>query len=295
MEKNFKLVESGAKEMLQNNESKRPKAVVLRTAGTNCDWETQKAFELAGADVERVHINRIIKDQVRFSDFDILAIPGGFSYGDDIASGKILANEIKYKLGDHIKEFAESGRPVIGICNGFQVLVKMGLLPYEGTLRQKVTLTFNDSDKFECRWIKLKGQGSRVKGQGTSKSKTQTRCLWTKDLPEIIDLPVAHAEGKFVANDKKILNDIERSNQVVFRYCDAKGKSSDYPDNPNGSVNDIAGICNKKGNVLGLMPHPERNIFKWQNPDRQGISDKTDYSWGLKLFENAVEFVKSNK
>jgi phosphoribosylformylglycinamidine synthase len=234
------------------------KAIIIRTAGTNCDAETQAAFELAGAQAERVHINRIIRKEVRLSDYQILAVPGGFSYGDDIASGKILANELKNRLGNEMKEFADSGKPIIGICNGFQVLVKMGLLPNDNNFTQTVTLSFNDSDKFECRWVHLKTEGSRKKEVGR-----KTNCLWTKGLPEVFSLPIAHGEGKFITKDEKILHELEHRNQVVFRYCE----------NPNGSVHDIAGICNPKGNILGMMPHPERFVYKWQTPPaRAGTS-----------------------
>ncbi|MFH1368530.1 MAG: phosphoribosylformylglycinamidine synthase I [Elusimicrobiota bacterium] len=267
----------------------KPKAIILRTAGTNCDIETQAAFELAGAHAERIHINRLIKKEVKLSDYQILAIPGGFSYGDDIASGKILANEIRNKLGADLKEFADNGKPVIGICNGFQVLVKIGLLPDEKEFKQKTTLSHNNSDKFECRWVYLKqGQGARVKEAG------KNNCIWTKQLPDIIEMPVAHGEGKFTAIDEKTLRLIEKNCQVVFRYCDDKGKSANYPCNPNGSVNDIAGICNPKGNILGMMPHPERFIYKWQHPGRSSQEKNSEYGWGLKLFQNAVKYITEN-
>lgn len=267
----------------------KPKAIILRTAGTNCDFETKAAFELAGAEAERVHINRLIRKEVRLSDYQLLAFPGGFSYGDDIASGKILANEFKNKLGGELKEFAEAGKPVIGICNGFQVLVKMGLLPDEKAFSQTTTLSFNDSDKFECRWIYLKTNPK------LETRNAKTNCIWTKDLPEIIPLPVAHGEGKFIAKDDKTLHQLEHNNQVVFRYCDGKGKSAGYPVNPNGSVNDIAAICNPKGNILGMMPHPERYIYKWQHPGKEGQEKGSEFGWGLKLFENAVNYAAKSK
>ena len=266
----------------------KPKAIIIRTAGTNCDYETKAAFELAGAEAHRVHVNRLISGEVKLSDFDIMAIPGGFSYGDDIASGKILANELKYNLGVKLQEFAEDGKPIIGICNGFQVLVKMGLLPDSVRFQQNTTLTFNDSDKFECRWVNLKSsQISNLKSQMKSKAK----CIWTKNLPEIIQLPVAHGEGKFVACDDKTLKEIEANGQVALRYCDDKGKPAGYPYNPNGAENAIAGICNRKGNVFGLMPHPERYVFKYQHPALKGIgSDES--GWGLAIFKNAVNMLE---
>ncbi|MGA2090992.1 MAG: phosphoribosylformylglycinamidine synthase I [Endomicrobiales bacterium] len=255
-----------------------PRTIIIRTAGTNCDYETQAAFELAGSAAERVHINRIIDGSVRLDDYHILAIPGGFSYGDDIASGKILANELKYRLGDALQKFAMAGKPIIGICNGFQVLVKMGLLPDPVAFQQTTTLTFNDSDKFESRWVYLK--------QDNDEKKKPNKCLWVRNMPDIIPLPVAHGEGKFVTADKKVLDTLEKNNQVVFRYCDPHGKNAQYPLNPNGAVNAIAAITNSAGNVFGLMPHPERYIFCWQHPNRQ--CSEGEYGWGLNIFKNAV-------
>jgi phosphoribosylformylglycinamidine synthase len=256
----------------------KPRVIVIRTAGTNCDYETAAAFELAGARADRVHVNRLISNEVKLSDYQILAVPGGFSYGDDIASGKILANEMKNKLGDPLRDFALKGKPVIGICNGFQVLVKMGILPDARSFSQTTTLTFNDSDKFECRWVYLKAQENGA-GKRTS--------LWVRGLPHIIPLPVAHGEGKFVAADVRTLNAIERSGQVVFRYVDERGAAASYPANPNGAVNAIAGICNARGNVFGLMPHPERFVFRLQHPTRTAAGDNV-HGWGLQIFKNAV-------
>lgn len=259
----------------------KPKALILRTAGTNCDEETRAAFEFAGATAERVHINLLINGQKKLSDYQILAVPGGFSYGDDIASGKILANELRNKLGDGLREFALKKKPIIGICNGFQVLVKMGLLPDPKSGAISSTLTFNDSDKFECRWIHL----SRNKENGADR-----KCLWTKGMPDVIPLPVAHGEGKFVTADRATLDTLEKAGQVVFRYTTPDGKAAAYPENPNGAVNAIAGICNKDGNVFGLMPHPERYVFRWQHPSRIAAVNG-DEGWGLMLFRNAVASV----
>jgi len=258
----------------------KPRTLIIRTAGTNCDYETKMAFELAGSTTVRVHINDLISGKEKLSNYQLLAIPGGFSYGDDIASGKILANEVKNKLGAQIREFAFLGKPIIGICNGFQVLVKMGLLPDEKTFSQSTTLTFNDSDKFECRWVKLQ------------KAQKKTLCIWTKDLPEFIELPVAHGEGKFVAANKLTLEELEKNNQVVLRYSDGVAPTDKFPLNPNGSQNAIAGICNKKGNVFGLMPHPERYIWKIQHPSRKGVGAKGGHGDGLQIFINAVNYVK---
>ncbi|MDR0724157.1 MAG: phosphoribosylformylglycinamidine synthase I, partial [Endomicrobium sp.] len=213
---------------------KKVKVLILRTAGTNCDFETQSAFELCGASVERLHVNFLANNKNRILNYDILVFPGGFSYGDDIASGKILANEIKNKFQDQVKKFALSGKPIIGICNGFQVLVKMGLLPDPYLFEQTSTLSYNDSDKFECRWTYLKAE--------------KTNCLWTKNLASVISLPVAHGEGKFIPKDNKLLEMLNKNNQIVLRYSTKEGKQADYPLCPNGSTENIAGICNKKGN-----------------------------------------------
>ncbi len=265
-----------------------PRTIIIRTAGTNCDYETQAAFALAGSAADRVHINRIIEGSVTLGDYQILAIPGGFSYGDDIASGKILASELKHRLGDALQAFAVAGKPIIGICNGFQVLVKMGLLPDPAAFEQTTTLTFNDSDKFESRWVYLKRDTTApAKTGGRARA---VKCLWVSDMPDIISLPVAHGEGKFVAADKKVLDALEKNNQIVFRYCDERGNHTGYPLNPNGAANAIAGITNTAGNVFGLMPHPERYIYCWQHPSRR--ASEGEYGWGLNIFKNAVNFVR---
>jgi phosphoribosylformylglycinamidine synthase len=260
---------------------KKVKVLILRTAGTNCDYETQFAFELCGAVVDRVHINALVQAKNKIFEYDILAFPGGFSYGDDIASGKILANEVKNKLGQNIRKIALSGKPIIGICNGFQVLVKMGLLPDPKLFKQVSTLSYNDSDKFECRWVYLKTE---------KKVKNESKCIWTKNLPDVISLPIAHGEGKFIPEDKKLLDALNKNNQVVFRYSTKDGAPCDYPLAPNGSVDRIAGICNAKGNIFGLMPHPERYALATMHPAKDIFDGK--YGWGKIIFQNAVDFVK---
>jgi len=254
------------------------RVAVLRTAGTNCDYETAWAFERAGARVERVHINRLVEKPGRLGRFHVLAVPGGFSYGDDIASGKLLANEIRYSLESEMRGFMADGGLIIGICNGFQVLVKAGFLP--GIRRGKVeaTLTFNDSARFEDRWVYLKAES--------------TRCAFVRPGEDMY-LPVAHAEGKFVT-DARVLAELEAKGLVVFRYTDAGGRrGAGYPWNPNGSMADIAGICDPTGRVFGLMPHPERHVEPTQHPrwTREGLKAEGD---GARVFRNAVSFARAN-
>ncbi|HAH20251.1 MAG: phosphoribosylformylglycinamidine synthase I [Omnitrophica WOR_2 bacterium GWF2_43_52] len=260
----------------------KPRALVLRTAGTNCDKETAFAFSEAGAECAFVHINELKNKTQRLSEYHILVLSGGFSYGDDIAAGKILANELKYALGNELKAFIKSGKLIIGICNGFQILAKAGLLPGNDTLEQEVTLTINDSAKFEDRWVYVRGM--RDEGR-------ETKCVWTKGLPEVVYLPVAHGEGKFMSKDKALLQQLESNGQIVLRYCDEKGETAGYPANPNGSENDIAGICDITGRIFGLMPHPERHSFGWQHPrwTREGLRKTGD---GLQIFRNGVEYAK---
>jgi phosphoribosylformylglycinamidine synthase len=265
------------------------KVCVLRAAGTNCDQETAFAFSKAGAEAELVHINRIVNGEIKINLYQILAIPGGFTYGDDIAAGRVLANELRTGLADGLKRFIREGKLIIGICNGFQILVKAGLLPGNDDFKQEASLTINDSGKFEDRWVNLRT---------TSDERRATICAWTKNLPPIIYLPVAHGEGKFVA-DKTALRRLKRSGQIVFQYCNKEGKDAGYPDNPNGSMENIAGICDEAGRVLGLMPHPERHISVSQHPrwgklttnDQRPTTNKGD---GLQILENGVNYAKKN-
>jgi phosphoribosylformylglycinamidine synthase len=256
----------------------KPKVCILRSAGTNCDKETAAAFKLAGAEPEFLHINSLVSRHRMLSDFHILALPGGFSYGDDIASGKIFANELRFKLADSLRQFIAEGKLIIGICNGFQILVKSGLLPGGSELKQDTSLIINDSGKFESRWVYLKPSG---------------KCVWTKGLKKIIYLPVAHGEGKFVTQDKSVLNGLKKNKQIVFQYCDAKGRFSGYPDNPNGSMENIAGVCDQTGRVFGLMPHPERHIFAAQHP-RNWDKLTGIHGDGLQIFKNGVDYIKKS-
>ncbi|MDD5438842.1 MAG: phosphoribosylformylglycinamidine synthase I [Candidatus Omnitrophica bacterium] len=262
------------------------KVLVLRTAGTNCDKETAFAFEQAGARSDLVHINRLIRKERTLLDYHILALPGGFSYGDDIASGKILANEIRFKLLGPLMRFIKAGRIVIGICNGFQVLVKAGILPNlsGGFNHIEATLSLNDSAKFEDRWVYLKPESSDPRSRNNN-------CIWTRDLSPVIYLPVAHAEGKFIPKDSATLKKLEQQGQITFRYSGKDGEKPSYPFNPNGSVGDIAGMCDPTGRVFGLMPHPERHIRHTQHPFWTRIPGRSEGD-GMKIFRNGVEFIR---
>jgi len=250
------------------------KALVIRAAGTNCDQETVHALAQSGAKCELVHVNQLLLGRIRLHPYQILVIPGGFSYGDDISAGKVLANELKFKLKDQLNRFVKADKLIIGVCNGFQVLVKTGLLPgFDNEMGdQKVTLSLNDSARFQCEWVKL----------SVEKSAAQ----WLSLLPKNMELPIAHAEGKFITTDTKTLKTLKQHTQVVFRYA---------PRNPNGSEDAIAGICNKKGNVVGLMPHPERYMTKYEHPHWTGLSPtETNLDGdGAFFWKQAINYAKT--
>lgn len=258
----------------------QPTALILRTAGTNCDGETAFAFEKAGARTEKVHINQLVREPKLLDRFQILALPGGFSYGDDIAAGRILANQIAHYLRDALRAFVDSGRPIIGICNGFQVLVKTDLLPgaLAGRSGQTCTLAHNDSGRFIDRWVRLSPRGQK--------------CVWTAGLQDL-DLPIAHGEGKFVPADSDVRQALWDSEQVALVYTKAGGSAAagQWPDNPNGSVDDIAGICDSSGLIFGLMPHPERHVDPTQHPAWTRQRPLSSEGAGLRVFANAVRHV----
>lgn len=268
---------------------KKPRVCILRTAGTNCDKETASAFLKAGGEPEFVHVNKFISGEEKLDVFQILALPGGFSYGDDLGAGRILANELRFKLIDSLAAFIRQGKLIIGICNGFQILVKSGLLPGNADLKQEVSLILNDSAKFEDRWVYLKSQ----KFPPTAGKAKSQKCVWAEGLPEIIYLPVAHGEGKFIVQEKAALEKLKANGQMVFRYCDEKGELTGYPDNPNGSTDNIAGICDDTGRILGLMPHPERHIDSLQHPRSAKTTARKDGD-GLQIFKNGIEFAAKN-
>lgn len=251
------------------------KTLILRAPGTNCDVETLVAFKQAGSEVDSAHVNELLHREKLLSDYQIMVIPGGFTYGDDISAGKILANELRLKLGDDIHRFVDDGRLILGICNGFQVLVKAGILPkLTDEKSQPLTLAGNDSGKFECRWVYL-----RV-------SETSP-CIFTRGISTMY-LPVAHAEGKVMAEPGVI----EELNVVLY-YADETGNvQAGYPYNPNGSADNIAGICDASGRIFALMPHPERFV-RWTQHPRWTREPLRNYGDGLQIFVNAVEWAKT--
>jgi phosphoribosylformylglycinamidine synthase len=260
-------------------ERRRPGIAIFKTAGINCDQETQYAFETAGGCAEIIHVNQLKSHEKNLEDYQIVVIPGGFSYGDDVASGRIMAIELQTQLRDMLLVHTQhKQRLVVGICNGFQVLVQTGLLPFGElvTLDQtRATLSRNDSDKFESRWIKIAAQ--------------ESICNFV--IPgEPLDLPVAHGEGKFYT-DEQTLAHVETAGMVTFRYCTTNALATmDYPDNPNGSLHAIAGICDPSGRIIGLMPHPERYVEKYHHPNwRRNHKGEPD---GLRLIKNIVSFAK---
>ena len=252
--------------------------LILRTAGTQCDEETAFAFRLAGAETTKLHVNALRKDASLLRGFHILALPGGFSYGDDLGAGTVQANEMMMLLRPALEEFIDAGKLVIGICNGFQVLVKTGLLPGIERWKQDATLTVNDSGKFEDRWVHLKAPPNR--------------CVLVED-GETLYTPVAHGEGKFVPADDEALASLRANGQIVWQYVDPEGGPADYPLNPNGAVDDIAGVCDPTGRILGMMPHPERHCLPIHHPrwTREGLKERGE---GIVLFERAVAYAQAD-
>jgi len=246
----------------------RVKTLILRAPGTNCDGETAFALEQAGSQVESVHINELVRVPELLFHYQIMVIPGGFTYGDDISGGKILANELKLKLGDEIRKFVADGRLILGICNGFQVMVKAGILPQSSPL----TLAGNDSGRFECRWVYLRVNEN-------------SPCIFTRGISTMY-LPVAHGEGKVVMIEDGMLN-------VALYYADENGNiNAGYPYNPNGSIDDIAGICDASGRIFALMPHPERFV-RWSQHPRWTREPTRERGDGFRIFLNAVAWAKT--
>jgi len=255
-----------------------PKVLVLRAPGSNCDNELHYAFELAGGVAEKVHVNRLRENPALLKQFQILGIPGGFTYGDDVAAGKILAHQLAHYLSEAIRQFRDEEKLILGVCNGFQILLKAGILiPPDDEDGPLATLTHNPTG-FNDRWVRLKASPGN--------------CVFLKEINQML-APIAHGEGRFVCRKEWILKGLEQAGQVVLHYADEVGNTPSellpHPLNPNASQGNVAGICDATGRVLGLMPHPERHVLPTQHPKwtRVGLAKEGD---GLKLFRNAVAY-----
>lgn len=257
----------------------RVRACVLRTGGTNCDLETQIALEELGIKTEIVHMNQLEKE--RLSDYHLIVFPGGFSYGDYVRAGAVWGKRVLAKLRLELEKFIEGGKLILGICNGFQVLAEAGILPGNGVSETpSIALANNSSARYECRWVWL-----RVENNETPFTITMRR-------GEVLRIPIGHAEGRFLTHSEEALEELKRNRQIVFRYVLPNGEDANglYPYNPNGSTYDIAGICNKKGNIMGMMPHPERAFFGWQLPEWN--REPPEKGGGRKVFESIVNHLK---
>ena len=265
----------------------QPRVLILRAPGTNCDGETAYAFSLARARVDLLHVNRLLERPELLGDYQILCLPGGFSYGDDIASGRILANQLRRHLGEPLARFRESGKLILGICNGFQILIQSGLLlDDDPQLGPPATLAWNTSGKFEDRWVRLRADGSK--------------CVFLAGI-ERMYLPVAHGEGRLVRARSRPIGAARarrpaclalRGQRLGSCRRDSASQPDDsvaYPDNPNGSTADVAGLCDASGRVFGLMPHPERYVDPTQHP-RWTRGEAQTPGDGLRIFANAVAY-----
>ena len=259
----------------------KPNVLILHATGTNRDLDVAQAFDLAGANPHIYHLNQLRMEKIEWNQFQILVIPGGFSYADALGAGKLFGFDLNKYFRDEVNQFVSDAKPVIGICNGFQALLKSGVLlpPDPETNQPSATLGFNDCGNFECRWVTLKP--------------VSRKCIWTNELEDLIDCPVAHGEGKFTPFSPLIQQSLYDNDQIALVYTNPEGKKAEgkFPENPNGSILDIAGICNHEGNVLGLMPHPENHIFSYQHP---GWTLRKQNHLGLNLFKNGVKYSQSN-
>lgn len=260
---------------------------VLRVGGTNCDAETKRALQALGTQAEVVLVNEVARKR-GLLEYDVLVFPGGFSYGDYVRAGAIWAKWVLAKLGKELKTFADEGRPILGICNGFQVLVEAGLLPgFEGmSTYPEATLATNFPRGYNCRWISLIHENLG-------------KCVFTCNIPKgkILHMPVAHSEGRFLFPKEKenhFLNKLQENDQLVLRYCNKEGSYAEghFPENPNGSFHDIAGICNAEGSVFGLMPHPERAFYWWQQADWTRSQKIPEYGNGKLIFESLISHLE---
>lgn len=255
----------------------KPKALILLATGTNRDGDAAFALEKAGALPEVAPLNLLRDGRVQLKDYQMFILPGGFSYADALGAGRLIATDLVSFLNDQLRQFVDAGKPVIGICNGFQALVKAGVLPIaiDDLRDRQATLTFNEQGHFECRWVTLNPLSSK--------------CIWTSGLTELIDCPIAHGEGNFMLTDANDVMKLYERDQIALVYTHPNGEPANqsYPANPNGSLLDIAGLCNPQGNVLGLMPHPENHVLPEQHPHWKRAYPGHS---GLPLFINGVKY-----
>ncbi len=260
------------------------KICVMRVGGTNCDAETQRAFQELGTHAETRHLNELVK-QKNLLDYHMLVFPGGFSYGDYVRSGAIFARMLSAKLGKDLRKFIDQNRPILGICNGFQILVEEGLLPgFEGVSDFPEASLANNSYGYKCEWTYMK-------------SENRGKCIFSTKIPtnKVLHMPIAHGEGRFLfpkEKEDKLLQKLYDNDMVVLRYCDKNGNfaNDEYPANPNGSFHDIAGICNRDGTVYGMMPHPERAFYWWQQPDWTSQQCMPQFGDGKLIFESLLDY-----
>ncbi len=250
-----------------------PRAIIVRAAGTNCDLETEHAWRLAGAVPQRVHLRRLIEQPALLDQAQVVTFPGGFSYGDDLGAGTIFARQVSRHLAAALLDFVHRGGLLLGICNGFQVLVKAGLLPLAGRPRPRAcTITFNDPPGFQDRWIALRGN--------------VRHCPFLQD-GRVYEMPIAHGEGRVVFADEQARRSVADQGCAAALYCDPP-RAADAPVNPNGSADGLAGMCDPTGRIFGLMPHPERYVEPTQHPLWTSAADRPPHGDGLELFRNAV-------
>lgn len=256
-----------------------PRVLVLRAPGTNCDVETAYAFESCGGDVSSVHVNQLIEDPSQGKDFQILCFPGGFSFGDDIAAGRILAQRLSVHLSDLVQAFCSEDRLVLGICNGFQIMMRLGLFFPEQVSDPPATLTENKQARFEDRWVHLVNSDSNS--------------VFLRDVEKIY-LPMAHAEGRFALRDQSAGDALAAAGQLGLRYCTEDGGAVDetlpFPHNPNGGDRNVAGISDPTGRIFGLMPHPERHLDPTHHPFWTRREQQPEHGEGRKIFENAITY-----
>ncbi len=264
-------------------ERERIKICVMRVGGSNRDADVARCLEDQGANVEILHLNDILRRR-NLASYNGLVFPGGFAYGDYIRAGAIWAAKIQAFLKEDLKMFVEARKPVLGICNGFQVLVEAGLLPEETFSKPPlVALANNTSGRFECRWVTLR-------------KNPRSNCVFTKDLPDVVRFPIAHGEGRLVAQEKTVYEKFSKNNQIALQYVTSEGHPANlrYPENPNGSAHDIAGICNASGTVFGLMPHPENAYWGFEMPDWTLNRVIQPHGDGLGIFKSMVDYIQNS-